>query len=355
MKRIVICADGTWNIRDQIDKKTGKRRPTNVTKLARSVLGQDANEITQLVFYHDGVGTHWGLDRFTGGAFGAGMADNIRDLYRFLVYNYRDGDEIFLFGFSRGAFTVRTLAGFMNKCGFVGKDDDYYVPDIYSCYEKNFDPSSPQWKAAFHNVRHPRPCPEIKFIGVWDTVGALGAPGLLGQLLNRNKFHFHDVALNDHIRNAYHAVSIDEHRAPFVPSLWSIPAGWNGKMEQAWFPGVHCGVGGGYDPDGLANEALHWIVEKAEDCQLAVDAAYLTPYRPCFNSTLFESMTLKYRLLGQHVRTLGAQPQGNEVLHQAAIDRLQMSKLGYTPKNLQAVATSMPKTTTRRVARGTPC
>src|ERR1700722_18848008 len=129
MKRIVICADGTWNIRDQVDKKTNKRHPTNVTKVARAVLPRAANGIDQVVYYHDGVGTAGGLDRFTGGAFGDGIEANIRELYRFLVYNFEPNDEIYLFGFSRGAFTVRTLAGFMNKVGLIQKDDDYFVPD----------------------------------------------------------------------------------------------------------------------------------------------------------------------------------------------------------------------------------
>lgn len=108
MKRIVICADGTWNLRDQIDDETGKRRPTNVTKVARAVRSRDRHGVDQVVFYHDGVGTRGPLDKLTGGAFGDGMEENVRNLYRSIVYNFEDGDELFFFGFSRGAFTVRT-------------------------------------------------------------------------------------------------------------------------------------------------------------------------------------------------------------------------------------------------------
>ena len=122
MKRIIVCADGTWNDQDQIDPNTGKRRPTNVTKLTRAIIPRAADGIEQVVYYHDGVGTGDILDRFTGGAFGDGIEINVRDLYRFLVYNFNAGDEIYLFGFSRGAFTVRTLAGFMNRVGLVQKD-----------------------------------------------------------------------------------------------------------------------------------------------------------------------------------------------------------------------------------------
>jgi len=235
MKRIVICADGTWNERDQVDEKTGRRHPTNVTKVARAVLPQAANGTPQVVYYHEGVGTGGGLDKFTGGAFGEGIEANIRVLYRFIVYNYAEGDELYLFGFSRGAFTVRTLAGFMNKVGLIEKDDDYYVPEIYACYESDKGRGSPEWTKAFHNVHGTRACPPIRFVGVWDTVGALGAPGLLGQFLNKGKYRYHDIGLNSPIQNAFHAVAIDERRKPFTPDLWTRPAGWAGQLEQAWF------------------------------------------------------------------------------------------------------------------------
>ncbi len=127
MKRIVICADGTWNLRDQEDEH-GKRRPSNVTKMARAVRPRDRHGVDQIVFYHDGLGTRGPLDKLTGGAFGDGIEDNVRNLYRFIVYNYEPGDEIFFFGFSRGAFTVRTLASFMNWVDLIEKDDDFWVP-----------------------------------------------------------------------------------------------------------------------------------------------------------------------------------------------------------------------------------
>jgi uncharacterized protein (DUF2235 family) len=119
MKRLVICADGTWNVRDQLDEQTGKRRPTNVTKVARAVRVRDRHGIDQVVFYKDGLGTGGPLDKVTGGAFGHGIEANVRDLYRSIIYNYEQGDELFFFGFSRGAFTVRTLAGFMNTVGII--------------------------------------------------------------------------------------------------------------------------------------------------------------------------------------------------------------------------------------------
>jgi len=336
MKRIVICADGTWNLRDQVDEGSGKRRPTNVTKIARAILPRALDGVDQVVFYHDGVGTRGPWDKLTGGAFGHGIEGNIRDLYRSIVYNFEPGDELYLFGFSRGAFTVRTLAGFMNLVGLVQKDDDYYVPDIYGCYEHGYRPGSGEWTQAFHNVKNCRPCPPVRMIGVWDTVGSLGAPGLIGKIasgLNGNKYTYHEVGLNDCIQNACHALAIDERRRPFAPTLWEKPANWAGVLEQSWFPGVHCGVGGGYKPDGLANGALRWMVDKAKALGLQFDEAYLRFFEPHFDSVLFESMSLKYRIFGSYNRPIGKNPNAEETLHPSAKARWDTDPK-YRPKML---------------------
>jgi uncharacterized protein (DUF2235 family) len=308
------------------------------------------------VFYHDGIGTGGPLDRLTGGAFGRGIENNIRNLYRFILYNYSPADELYFFGFSRGAFTVRTLAGFMKYVGLVYKDHDYFVPDLWDCYEKSKGPSTREWERAHRKIKDKRPCPRIKFIGVWDTVGALGAPGVLGQFFNRGKYRYHDVGLNDTIENAYHALAIDERRKPFAPTLWTRPPGWKGQLEQAWFPGVHTNIGGGYDPDGLANEPLHWIVEKAAALGLEFDETYLRNYKPCFNSKLHDSMRLRYRIFRPHVRPIGDHPP-DETVHQAAIDRRSLFQ-DYRPANLEAFVANAPTpcfAQTTRVLRGTPC
>ena len=356
MKRLVICADGTWNQRDQVDPEAGRARPTNVTKVARAILPRGNDQVDQLVFYHDGVGTGDPFDRWTGGAFGRGMEEHIRVLYRFLVYNYVPGDEIYLFGFSRGAFTVRSLAGFMNLVGLLEKDDDYYVPEIYGCYEQNYRPGSEQWTHANRHIQGTRECPTITFLGVWDTVGALGAPGLLGKLFNRKKYKYHEVGLSSRIAHAYHALAIDERRKPFAPDMWTRPIGWSGTLEQAWFPGVHSNIGGGYSLDGLANEALHWMVEKAECYGLQFDSAYLTHFTPCFNSTLNDSMTLMYRAMGPYSRPLGTHPADGEAIHQAAIDRRGFADCHYDAPNLTAgIQQPLPVVSTTRIARGQPC
>lgn len=372
MKRIVICADGTWNVRDQLDDDTGKVRPTNVTKLARAVRARDSHGIDQVVFYLNGVGTGGLMDKFTGGAFGHGIERNVRDLYRSIIYNFCPGDELYFFGFSRGAFTVRTLAGLMNKIGLLDKDEDFFLPEIYACYERNKGPETPEWKHAYRKVTDPKPCPPIKFIGVWDTVGSLGAPGVIGKIASKlkgNKYAYHDVALNPSIQNAFHALALDERRNPFMPTLWQRPAGWTGNLEQAWFPGVHCSVGGGYTPDGLANEALHWMVEKAEAFGLEFDVAYLTPFTPCFNSKRHDSMSVKYRLFGQYVRPVGEHLDDGEIVHQCAMDRRAYydgsvtrpepwAEAKYAPENLERfIAKEAPATfaSTSRISRGQPC
>jgi uncharacterized protein (DUF2235 family) len=356
MKRLVLCADGTWNTRDQQNEDSGKRCPTNVTKVARAVRPRDDNGVDQVVFYHDGLGTGGGLDRVTGGAFGRGIEDNVRDLYRFILYNWEPGDDLFLFGFSRGAFTVRTLTGFLFAVGLLEKDDDYYVPDVYGCYEQSKGPGTDEWKKAFRKIKNTRPCPPIKFVGVWDTVGSLGAPGLLGWFLNSDKYKYHQVGLNPCIQNAYHALAIDERRKPFAPTMYEKPAGWTGMLEQVWFAGVHSNVGGGYKPDGVANEALHWMASKAHDLGLAFDGNYLVHYTPCFNTPLADSMSAKFKALGEYERPLGQHVAHGEKLHKSVADRRGFAAANYTARNLEAGTTPpIVDTTAPWITRGTPC
>ncbi len=192
---------------------------------------------------------------------------------------------------------------------------------------------------------------------MWDTVGSLGAPGAIGQFLAPNKYKYHDTALNDRIANAFHALAIDERRGPFAPTLYARPAGWPGTLEQVWFPGYHCNVGGSSDPDGVANEALHWLIEKAEGLGLELDKAYLVHYLACFNSEVHDSMSTLYRLMPKYVRPIGDNLAHGEAIHQSALDRMRLPECNYKPENLaKAVARgNVPVVNTRRVPRGQPC
>lgn len=360
-KRIIICADGTWNKPEQIDRKNRRkhrdgeewvRRPSNVVKVARAILPQTADGMHQVVFYDTGVGTGWGiLDPIVGGAFGRGLSKNILDCYRFLVHNYNPDDEIFLFGFSRGAYTVRSLAGFIQKCGLLPKDGDYWIPRAYRRYRlkvfddvKQIEAEIPAYlpaklrqrildqkitqneknKAAVKQFRKRHKVQDVKieFIGVWDTVGALGIPfqGIFGGWLNR-KYAFHNVKIGDHIEHAYQALAIDEQRVPFRPTLWRKKAFPAQTLKQVWFAGVHTNVGGGYRPDGLANCALQWMVDQAEQHNLEFDKKYLRHFEPHPESTLRNSMTWYYRLLGVYERPIGQTEDGYEAVHASAYIR----------------------------------
>ncbi|MQG33304.1 MAG: DUF2235 domain-containing protein [SAR202 cluster bacterium] len=213
-KRIAIFSDGTWNTPEQAN-------PTNVIRLHDVTLAQDSNGTAQAKFYDRGVGADGNkLQRLLGGASGTGLNKNILDGYRFLVDNHEEDDEIFLFGFSRGAYTVRSLVGLIRNCGLLRKEHAGMADAAMKLYRgrrKNSDPYS----AAAQDFRDRySKTTDIRFLGVWDTVGALGIPLRgLGHLLNW-RYKFHDVELSGTVKYAYHAVSVDEKRNAFKPSLW---------------------------------------------------------------------------------------------------------------------------------------
>lgn len=332
MKRIVICADGTWNKPDQEDR--GRRKPTNVVKIARAVDPIDENGVNQISYYHDGVGTNWGLDKIAGGGFGIGLSANIVEAYSFIALNYLEGDEIFLFGFSRGAYTVRSLAGLLHEIGILPKNHAFYTPEAYKLYRQNTSQSELDKFRAEHGCM----VGKVKYIGVWDTVGALGIPIGLFKSLN-SRYQFHEVGLTENISHAYHALAIDERRRPFLPSLWEIDETSTQTLQQVWFPGVHSNVGGGYSKDGLANGALHWIKGTARLHGLRLDGAFLGYYRPYSESELRKSLTFFYRLLLPLWRKIGNGARTNESILISAIERRDHME-SYRPKNLERALAS---------------
>jgi uncharacterized protein (DUF2235 family) len=287
-KRLILCFDGTWNsVNDH----------TNVSRIHAAIVarpeGQGGNT-PQLKYYDEGVGTHIG-SKLSGGMFGVGLTENIRQGYAWLIRHYQDGDDIFLFGFSRGAFTARSIAGMIGKCGILKYCDSAEnrsvikartlesaarVTDLYKTSNKSgIDPMVELGDATQKA--------NIHFLGVWDTVGALGVP-----LLNLNYAKsFHDTHLGSHVDNAFHALAIDEHRKDYKATLWTkIPEPDRQVVEQRWFPGAHGNVGGGYPDDLLPDKPLAWIVEKASQCGLEIDTKqfrldgneYRSPVRDSF-------------------------------------------------------------------------
>jgi len=321
MRRLVICADGTWNQPTEDDH--GVPAPTNVVKMQQAIKSVDAKGVSQIVYYHSGVGTKGFFDKLAGGAFGEGLDDIVKDCYEFLVNNYAAGDELYLFGFSRGAYTVRSLAGLVRNSGLLKQEHAAMVKEAFSLY-RDRDPakhpnsdSATAFRTAFSNEV------SMQCVGVWDTVGALGVPLGLFSKLNHARFAFHDTALSSHTKCAFHALAIDEKRKPFEPTLWvqqqkdhDSDANW---LEQAWFSGVHSNVGGGYAKAGLSDIAFTWMVDRvkrkvAERCNgstLEFNDAYIAQMtRPDPTDQLYDSMSAFYEELGEGKRPID-EPSSN--------------------------------------------
>lgn len=306
MKRLIICCDGTWNSADQ--QKNGQLCPTNVIKLATRLANRDDAGVLQVIFYDQGVGTGNATDRWTGGAFGRGLEDNILDGYRFLVGNYERGDEIYLFGFSRGAYTARSLAGMVRKCGLLSRNSVGRYLQAIELYRGDEDVDGPAARSfrTEYAIGGDQPIP-IKLIGVWDTVGALGIPLRGMRWVTRKKYRFHDVQLSRSVEYAYQALAIDERRAPFRPTLWHSD---NPNVEQVWFAGVHSDVGGGYMRTGLSDIALDWMIEKVAGVGLSFDRAAMErrPLSPDHRMEPHNSKTGLYRVTVGDDREIGMRP-----------------------------------------------
>lgn len=244
MKRLILTCDGTWNRADQ--ESNGVPCPSNVVKLAYRIAKRDAQGVSQVVSYDQGVGTGNFLDRLTGGAFGQGLDDNILDGYRFLIGNYEPGDEVFVFGFSRGAFTARSLCGMLRKCGVLKRSAIGRYREAVNLYRSGLvrpDDRGPlEFRKAF-SVCGAEELP-ITFLGVWDTVGALGIPVAGLRRLTADKYLFHDTELSGTVKNAAHALAIDEYRGAFQPTLWRWKPKEGQRVTQTWFAGAHSDVGG---------------------------------------------------------------------------------------------------------------
>lgn len=321
MKRIAMFCDGTWN-RDDAP------HPTNVLRLSQAVRLTAADGRKQQVFYIAGVGTgrgsNWlarGIDRYAGGMLGWGLLENIADAYRSLIFCYEPGDEIYIFGYSRGAYTARSLAGLLRSCGIPPRDNIGRLAEALGRYRSRDprtrpdDPESFLFRSDFAPFTatseaewqwrlktRPQMCVKlaVTYLGVWDTVGALGVPGYWSAAPFLNRQHqFHDADLSRMVSAARHAVAIDEKRKTFPPALWSDklndmnisalkadpakPLDPDGReswpYRQEWFPGDHGSVGGGGDRLGLSSFACDWIAQGAIRAGLDLDTHHMQAIR----------------------------------------------------------------------------
>ena len=278
IRRLVLLFDGTWNKPES---------NTNVERLRRLIAPRDAAGNPQLVNYIPGVGVKRGIAHLLGGAFGYGLSGNVIDGYRWLCETWQPGDLLYLFGFSRGAYTARSLGGLIRKCGLLrcSAHGNVVEADVSAAYDfyrdtgsKPDDPVAVEYRANHSTVV------DIHFIGVWDTVGSLGIPGTASWFpFARKRYQFHDTELSKIVKYAYQALALDEHRADFAPTVWTrnpftVKPGETPtskkreqiEIEQRWFIGSHADVGGGNDrdgagrrPDPLPDLPLAWLQRKA--------------------------------------------------------------------------------------------
>ncbi|KAF7511361.1 hypothetical protein GJ744_004926 [Endocarpon pusillum] len=318
-KRLIATCDGTWLDADSGLKNGQRQPPSNVSHFGWAVKDTSSDGIAQVVHYQAGVGTSGGiLSRVVGGATGDGLEENVRETYSFLAINYRDGDEIFLLGFSRGAWTARSVAGMIGALGLLTRQGLPMFPEIYKDFKHRSDLTYvPRWpdipfpdKPSFDEPAYvaelqrrglTRTNVPIKAVGVWDTVGSLGIPvplpGIFGRLgIGRlsKEYSFYDTSLHVRIENAFQALALDEQRAPFAPALWEKPRGSTTNLKQVWFPGVHSNVGGGYDDADLANITLAWMMSRMEP---------FIDFRPDYMMQLYQKNKQHYRASGQRSRS----------------------------------------------------
>lgn len=324
-KNIVIFSDGTG-------QKGGVGSNTNVYKLFNMV--EDRTK-RQIAFYDPGLGTNWRA--ITGKLFGSGFSRNIMDCYRFLFENYEAGDRVYLFGFSRGAATVRSLSAFIHLIGILPKSRPELIKQAYSIYKEK---ESKEKAANFIKKHHTMRC-KVEFLGVWDTVAALGLPmKSLGFLLNKIVPHkFHSYKLSDGVNFARHALSINDERKTFHPLVWDPIEGEFAKerMKQVWFAGVHTDVGGGYKRDELSKISLKWMIQEAIEKGLIIydkSKRYkiLMASKPDCNGFMHNEQTgYPGKLLKRAKRTWDNSTYGKPCIHASVFERTNNSENNVEP------------------------
>ncbi|HYW93872.1 MAG TPA: DUF2235 domain-containing protein [Gammaproteobacteria bacterium] len=318
-KNVVVCCDGT---RAQFGAVN-----TNVVHLFEAL---ERHSGEQEAFYDPGVGTFaprilgFPLGRFLGkalgAAFGYGMRRNLEDAYRFLMETWEPGDRVYLFGFSRGAFTARSLAAMLDKCGLLWPHHDNLLPYASRQFlKRGNDAEAADFRRTF--ARECRP----HFVGVWDTVGSLGWLVPLRRL--------HDRRLSPAVSIACQALAIDEKRRGFAPVPWDeVQLRPHQSVDQVWFAGVHCDVGGGYRERGLADLSLRWMLDHARQAglRLAPGVRERLDGDPC--GRLHRSCKGWWRLLGAQLRPIARAAQ----IHPSVWLRVEAG-IGYAPASLSRI------------------
>ena len=337
-RRLIVCCDGTWQDLEQ-------SYPTNVVKMAQAIKPIDDNDIYQIVYYDEGLGTKQInskesiidiLTKINGGALGLGIDHRIQDAYRFLCMNYQPDDEIYLFGFSRGAYTVRCLAGLIYNSGLLDGKFIHHVPQAYELYREKENPDNePNGKnAVYFRNKYGQQVP-IKAICCWDTVGSLGIPDIIPGLkwdeAFNKRYRFYDTKVNCKIENAFHAVAIDEIRKVFDVTLMK-PTNKD-QVSQVWFPGGHGCLGGGSEEEcGLSDGALLWMMEQVEKLGLALDKTRVeNGINPNYAISFDNTPKFPFNVAGKILREVTG---SFDDLHESVKKRWQDPECHYRPKNL---------------------
>ena len=391
MKRIALCFDGTWQ---SVDDPVSV---SNVVRVAQAIKAVATGDVEQITYYQAGVGSDGGIDGFLGGVFGVGLRNNVKRALAFLSLNYTEQDEIYIFGFSRGAYTARAVAGVIGAIGGIPMQEHFdKLEDFWNYYRidpkvRNADTDKAcQKKWDIRNLclpgvpgeypkgpgNYPKDLKKavedlgndatriIKCVGVWDTVGSYGVPsgygldGLARRFTSWTK-GFHDQEFGKHAQIGLHALAIDERRRGFPPTAWRItntPLDPDQLVEQVWFAGAHSNVGGSYRCSGLSDLALIWMMARVEDAAgLEFDKDVIQEnFWPCATCSLYNSVPpwmVVSRLFPHRREVLSDRPLGsrdgseqkylNEMVHWSVLER--RGRIGvcdetryrpYRPRNL---------------------
>jgi uncharacterized protein (DUF2235 family) len=331
-KSLIVCSDGTM---------ADSSSHTNVLAMKEALSRKD-----QLCYYDAGVGTlrsasWWNnlVDKIGGGAFGGGLSHNVQEAYRWIVDNYEEGDSLYFFGWSRGAFTVRSVVAMIDAVGLIRPPaTDILIGEAFKAYSSRVKGEGGPDQALRmqfmdeHRVIHARDL-DLRMLGVWDTVGSMGVP-VVGprSLIAQWKWGFHDVKLSPHVKQAFQALALDEQRAPFLPTLWesddTVPARPVGEVEQRWFAGYHADLGG---VDG--RHPLAWMMQKARLAGLRFKNSKLEEEQRLEldkGPELHDSMSFFWRWIGGRIERAPGSPNGMN----QTVDPSILAVKDYHPGNL---------------------